>query len=271
LAEHCLLSFVQLFYPLPKKLMRGVWRALHRVTGTAMSPSLRIYYRLSDDSHIADRFASKRTCLNNFVAVFDRPEFEINFILDNMRDEEMIRHVSSLGRSVTRTSLGNARSYQFIMDQVCVGRDQTPVYFCEDDYLHLPDAPQLLLEGLTVGEYASVYDPGDKYVSAAKGGNPILNCDGEISRVMATKSAHWKHTTSTSMTFATTPAILRKHQLAWYAHSQGQTPLDLLGFMYLRQHFQTTIATCMPGRSTHVHGGWPGLFVDWLKVAKEFE
>ena len=77
------------------------------------------------------------------------------------------------------------------------------VYFAEDDYIYKKNAPTIILEGLQVGDYSSGYDHPDKYINKKDGGpNPFIEDGGELTRVLLTKSSHWKLTNSCCMTFA---------------------------------------------------------------------
>jgi hypothetical protein len=235
-----------------------------------------IYYRISDASHVADRFADKLTCWRCFIAEFWRSSNRIVVVADNVTDPDLLRELQGFRANnveLRRTKLGNAGSFKYVLAEICGSDldDTAPVYLCEDDYLHAEGCDELLQEGLAIADYVTCYDPGDKYVSAARGGNPALQTDYEVSPVRITASTHWKYTNSTSMTFAARAGTLRADRDAWnYWSSRCDTPLDLLGFLWLGRNRRRTVASCLPGRSTHTHGGWPGLFVDWDRVAATY-
>ncbi|HEX9944575.1 MAG TPA: hypothetical protein VGG03_21400, partial [Thermoanaerobaculia bacterium] len=170
--------------------------------------SLKALYRISDGSHQSERFqfATKETCLRNFLAVFRLPKEDLLIIADNV-GEATWGMVNELHPNTVRTHFGHgAGSWRYAAFDVALRKfsDDDVVYFVEDDYLHLPGSQQLLLEAIGVADYASLYDHNDKYINANEGGpNPFIEYGGEVTRVVRTRSSHWKLTNSTTMTFAT--------------------------------------------------------------------
>lgn len=67
------------------------------------------------------------------------------------------------------------------------------IYCSEDDYLHKPESPAIITEGLNYADYVTLYDHPDKYT-------PLYNF-GENTKITRTFSCHWKNTISTCMTF----------------------------------------------------------------------
>ena len=77
------------------------------------------------------------------------------------------------------------------------------VYLLEDDFLHLPYSDRYLQEAITRAPlYVTLYDHPDKYINAKDGGNPQIEQQGEVTRLIKTDSVHWKLTNSTVMSFA---------------------------------------------------------------------
>jgi len=109
----------------------------------------------------------------------------MNFLIKNIDPNRVIR-----------TSLSNAGSFiyslQYTMDHF---QDEDKVYFAEDDYIYTNNEASIIEEGLDLGEYPSGYDHPDKYINHSEG--------GELTRVLVSKSSHWKCTNSCCMTFAT--------------------------------------------------------------------
>jgi hypothetical protein len=236
--------------------------------------SLKAIYRISDGSHKSERFAfaTKETCLKNFLAVFQLPEDDLLIIADNV-GEATWKMVNGLHPNTVRTHFGHgAGSWRHGAFDVALRQypDDTVVYFVEDDYLHLPGSKPLLLEGIAVADYVSLYDHKDKYLDADEGGvNPFIDHGGEITRVVRTPSVHWKLTNSTTMTFATTVKTLREDQRVWDRHTRGQHPYDFQAFLELARKARSLV-TPIPGHSTHCEPRWAAPGVDWEKVAREY-
>jgi len=176
---------------------------------------LHIFYRISDAGNPKEKLegCSKRICLENAIQVFGTGNFHIR--ADNCTSEtlEMIRKI---GVTPIVSSLGNALSWLADLDLALASdEDEDGVYFLEDDYLHFPEAPALIREGLTLADYVSLYDHPDKYAS---GVNPLVEYGGELSRILCGKGCHWKSTNSTTMTFAARRKTLRNDKEVWQNH-----------------------------------------------------
>lgn len=202
-----------------------------------------IYYRISSNSYEKPRMpgASKKNCLENFLNIFN--DFEIHIIKDNCNEKVEAEVQSILKRFPTikqeKTNLGNSGSFKHIYEKAIQNDPEAMVYFVEDDYLHHPDAPTILLEGLTVGDYTTLYDHPDKYTQE-------YNC-GEISKVIRSKNHHWKHSISTTMTFATKVSTLIEDKNVWFKHCNGPHPDDHLAFTELKKKLSVAI----PGLAFH--------------------
>lgn len=235
---------------------------------------MKAIYRISDGSYIKDRFhfATKRACLRNFLRVFNPSTDDLLIIADNVH-EETWRMVNELHPHTIRANICHgAGSWRYGAFDIALKEypDHEIVYFVEDDYLHLPDSQKILLEGMAVADYVSLYDHYDKYLSADRGGsNPFIKYGGEVTRVIRTKSSHWKLTNSTTMTFATTMSILREDQAIWAECTQGHHPQDFQAFVHLARKRRTLI-TPIPGYSTHCEPRFASPGIDWEKVARDF-
>jgi hypothetical protein len=136
---------------------------------------------------------------------------------DNCLDET-IEFFNSLGLYVIELdNLGNALSFVAILDYaINKFQDNDFVYFLEDDYLHLANARQVLLEGLEIADYVTLYDSPDKYIDYKKGGfNHYVNGNGEDGKVFLTQTSHWKITSATTMTFACRIKTLKEDYKIW--------------------------------------------------------
>ena len=145
-------------------------------------------------------------------------------------------------------------------------KDDDIVYICEDDYLHLPGSDILLAEGLELSNYCSTFDHYDKYINAENGGNPAISQGGEETRVVLTKSSHWKITNSFTCTFATTVKTLKEDIDTWDKYLTGSYPRDYEAFTDLIQNKGRSLISSIPGRSTHTELPWLSPFTDWSKI-----
>lgn len=227
---------------------------------------MRILYRISDGSYKKERFqnATKKGCLDNFLKHF--PANEITIYADNVKDETY-DWINTYGVSVVRTNGGSsAAGFRIVMEEALKLDDNETVYFVEDDYLHLDNSRKVLLEGLERAHYVSLYDHRDKYIPASMGGNPFIEDDAaEVTKVFVTNTTHWKLTNSTTMTFATKVSTLREDSGIWRKYTNGTYPHDFKCFLELRENGRT-LATPLPGYSTHCEPMWASPLTDWASL-----
>lgn len=241
-----------------------------------MAPRLIVLYRISDGGYKKEKMphATKRHCLENALAVFGKEDFYV--FADNCGDETLSM-VRSLGIVPEITSIGSSgQSWKHVQKFAFQHFNDTDViYFLEDDYLHTPDAKDILLEGIAIGDYVTLYDHKDKYLDGDKGGNPYVIQGGEMSKVLLTKSTHWKTTNSTTMTFATLLGTLKDDFAIWDKYTKGSHPHDfkifksLIGFGSIKYRLfskKRRLISPIPGRSTHAEKDWLSPLVDWTKV-----
>lgn len=223
-----------------------------------------VLYRISDGSNASKvklPNATKRHCLENFLTEF--PSEIVHLYADKVKPETL-EWLKSLGCRVTETSSkGNSLSFLNVVEEALKLPDSETVYFVEDDYLHLPNSFTVLEEGLRMADYVSLYDHPDKYLPRQLGGNPFVEYDGgEVTKVYLSKTAHWKLTNSTTMTFATKVSILREDYEVWKRHCQDNIPHDFDAFIELREKGRSLI-TPIPGYSTHCETKWTSPLTDW--------
>lgn len=252
-----------------KKRFRTVDNDLQRFFSQKLG--LITLYRISDNSGKKDRFsfATKEVCLKNYLDVFKPSRDNLIIIADNVGDMTW-RMINALHPNVIRTYFHNSASWRYAAFEIAALRfsENQVVYFVEDDYLHLPGSREVLLEGIEIADYVSLYDHKDKYLNADEGGpNPFIEYGGELTRVVRTASAHWKVTNSTTMTFATTVKILREDQRVWNRHTHGSYPNDFQAFLELARRSRRLI-TPLPSYSTHCERAFAAPGVDWANVAK---
>jgi hypothetical protein len=203
---------------------------------------MKFFYRISDQSYVKHKLigASKRTCLHNFIEAFG----ENGLIIADRCGKETMKTVKGFDIPYVETDLGNAGSLRFTLEKALSEKDDELVYFVEDDYLHLPDVPKFLQEGIKHADYVTLYDHPDKYTAFYDG--------GESSKVVRTRSSHWRYTSSTCMTFGTLVKTLRSDIEIWNRHTKDSHPQDALIFTDLNLEHKRTLTVCIPGRACHV-------------------
>jgi hypothetical protein len=135
-----------------------------------MNMPLYIYYRISDKGNPKDKlpWADKYFCLLNALQKFGNENFYI--IADNC-SSKTIDFIKSQQVLIEETSLGNSASFLYMIDKIIKNHNPDDyVYLLEDDYIHLPNSKRILLEGLEIADYVSLYDHPDKYCLESSGG-----------------------------------------------------------------------------------------------------
>ena len=230
---------------------------------------MKIIYRISDAGYnkVKPKYINNRNCLWNAVNIFQGVDFkDWTVIADNVSEETDVIIQSYIPRErIDYVSVGHgAGTFNLALDKALTFDDNEIVYFIENDYLHLPGSKRIIEEGLDeIGaDFVSLYDHPDKYIDGA---NPYVQGGGEMTRVMLSKSSHWKVTNSTTMTFASKVKTLRKTENILREYTQGSYPRDFDMFVHLYNsaHY---LVTPIPGYSTHGETAWLTPLINWKKI-----
>lgn len=231
---------------------------------------MKLIYRISDTGYnkVKPDYINNETCLKNFCNVFFNHIHDILIIADNCSDAtiDMInKYIDPV--NIHKVSVGHgAGTFNLALDVALKCNDDEIIYFVENDYLHKPNALNILLEGFELGaSFVSVYDHPDKYLDPSRGGNPYCEGGAEDTRVYLTTSCHWKITNSTTMTFASKVSTLRRIEPTLRKHTTGSYPDDFKMFLELREQNELLI-TAIPGYATHGETRWLAPLTDWSKI-----
>jgi hypothetical protein len=177
----------------------------------------------------------KYDSLKNLKQIFN--DWEWICIADNC-DDHLINHLNTEFSfdEFIETKLGNPGSfwklYEVALNSI---KDDDIAYFIEDDYLHLPQAPEVIIEGLKFFDYVTLYDHPDKYKNHDGPVNPYakLNTYSEKTEVIEGKSTVWRTSNSTTMTFAVTGKTLKADQDIWSITKTAKKDFDFDNFCVL--------------------------------------
>jgi hypothetical protein len=237
--------------------------------------SLNVFYRLSETNANKRRLdmISNKACLDNFLKEFS-PE-QTTIIADNVNDDTLKWLETYSFKSLHRTSLGNSGSFWFSFNLAQNLPSDDYVYFVENDYIHKPKSRSVLLEGLNMADYVTLYDHPDKYVD---GINREIKNGGEKTKVILTSSSHWKYTNSTTLTFASRVSLLKKDAFVFKLFTVGiikrnlpflkvlqakRIPRDYRIFYFLIKFKSRTLISPIPGYSTHGESEFIAPLIDW--------
>jgi len=160
---------------------------------------------------------SKYDSLANLTTVFK--DWEIICVADNC-DEELLENLKTKYQfsELHTTNLGNPGSFWKLYEiGLAKANDNDCLYFVEDDYLHKPNAPEILLEGLERFDYVTLYDHPDKYRNSNMPLNPYakMNRYSEPTEVIEGPLSVWRTTNSTTMSFAVNGKTLKEDKDIW--------------------------------------------------------
>ncbi len=249
-----------------------------------------IIYRISDHSNpekIKPSYASKENCLRTLVREFGKENLHV--ICDNVSQQtmEMVKKYSS---NVELTNNGNTGSFLYswskAYDLTKEMDENTIVYLVEDDYIHCRGAKKILMEAFSdlQAPYATLYDHPDKYqdnkdpkyqwghgkIDIDDGGirKPLnVYISGEETIVYTSKSCHWKLTSSTTMTFATTVKNIREDKQDMInLHTGKPLPMGGASFKILASKGKGLISP-IPAYSGHAEERWLPYFRNWEEEA----
>ena len=231
---------------------------------------MKIIYRISDSGYnkVKPDYINNEACLKNFCNMFFDHIYDIHIIADNCSEStiNMIkRYIDPV--NIEKVSVGNgAGTFNLALDKALTWSDDEIVYFVENDYLHKQGSPEILQEGFDLGaSFVALYDHPDKYLDPNRGGNPYCDGGAEDTRVYLTKSAHWKITNSTTMTFASKVSTLKRTETILRKHTNTAHPNDFHMFLELREQNELLI-TSIPGYATHGETAWLSPLTDWSQL-----
>jgi hypothetical protein len=130
------------------------------------------------------------------------------------------------------------------------------VYFLENDYLHVDDWHEKLVDlfsAYTVDGYVSLYDHLDKYTDPA-----YVDL---ASKIYITKSSHWRTIPSTCGSFIISKKILDED---YDIHTSFYGDHDK--FLWLGQNRNRLILSAIPSLSTHCTDKFMAPTIDWNKI-----
>jgi hypothetical protein len=228
---------------------------------------MKILYRISDGGYnkIKPEYLTKKGCFLHFLKVFK--SYDIYVFADNVSEDTYSFLQENIdNKKIIRTSLSNAGSFMYVLNFAIKNFDDNEkIYFAEDDYIYRENSPKIIEEGLDIANYSSGYDHPDKYINHKEGGpNPFIEKGGELTRVILTKSTHWKVTNSCCMTFATTLKMIKEDYKIFENHCSTTHPYDFEIWCDLYKKGRKLVS-CIPSVSTHGETQWLGKFIDWEK------
>jgi hypothetical protein len=212
---------------------------------------------------------SREKCHKNLLETVDRSLVDITFILDTFHPAAS-PHFVTLQKEFPVIEIkegSETGSFLKMLDHVMSLKlkNDTIVYFLEDDYLHREKWVDVLLEGFTIpsASYVTLFDHRDKY---------YLPMYSDLhSKIFQTTTCHWRTTPSTTNTYAMKFETLKEHLLIHKKYSEGRRiSADHEKFLELGR-LGAQLISSIPGWSTHIDAGNISPCVNWESMFSKIE
>ena len=186
----------------------------------------------------------------------DPSTFSMHVIYDGDRSP-LLDYIEGMRVSDSAIYKMNKGGYESITDQHKLADKLTGdwIYFCEDDYLHTPDAARVMVEGALRFELLSLYDHLDRYTRTDD------RTTGKET-VAITSSCHWRTAESTCCTYAVSRNTWVKIRDVAWKHGPNDR-----SFFYELIEMGIRLWTPILARSTHCMKGYMSPLVLWAYVA----
>lgn len=221
------------------------------------NPAVTIIYRMAEKksktSKVKPDWINNQSCLRNLRS--SATDAMLIVFGDRLTDSKDVA-IESADAFFETEQHGNAETFVEVLEYAVDNFDPNDIiYFVEDDYLHKPGFVDILMEGLQIADYVSLYDHPDKYP-----GNSDL---------LLTKSTHWRRVESTTMTFAAKVKTLAFDYNIFKEMCAGQViPPDYYIFTHLVRNLKRRLITPIPAQATHGETQWLSPFCNWEELSK---
>lgn len=227
-----------------------------------------------------------KLCFLSLVESLKGLDFKIIVLGDNLSDD-MINFFNSFKVDLRLGSFGNDRSILETIKIASTIPDDEWVYFCEDDYLHVPHAFKII--DRFIHEQNSLFNEKKKFGNLSTLVN-LKDIDLFIfppdypdrykptnrkhSLILVSSDCHWRQVSSTTFTFLTKSSTIKKH-LSLFKKSSMKArdrlfSRKLFGRTGLGFWTSSMCFSPMPGLSSHMHRDTMTPLVNWEKLVLEF-
>ena len=217
-------------------------------------------------------FEREKDFNSHFTSKYHNKQFNFNLVfIDTKTTNRETFSEEAWSHSVAATS-------EIILKDIETGviNDQTLIYILEEDYLHLPYWPQIVLDlfnnFIADNDYVCLYDHNDKYIfrqpdeiinkyNLEKHWGMYRNLKSEI---IASNARHWRNLPNCGLSMVMSKALFLRDQELWI---KGYSDCEI-GHQLSTKH-KTNFWTPMPSISTHCINPFVAPLVDWQKVISQ--
>lgn len=229
-----------------------------------------------------DKRSLVQICFLSLLDALEGHEYRIHVIGDRLSDELVGFFEAFAGVSLENRELSNALSLERAMSLALESEDEEWVYFCEDDYLHVPGAFDVIDDLVTNRHQYLGYRPRSRYMRRrvdlledaalflflpdypdryqAKRRQPSL--------VFQTQHCHWRQVDRTTGSFMGRAGDLRQYRDVLFRFAASCDDGYLSRKLYGGRSFRGRglCVSPLPALATHMHEGTMSAFHDWGKI-----
>jgi len=243
---------------------------------------LHIVYRASDfdKPDVRPSYYSKLLCLKSLLSAVEKiSNFSFALYYDGNKGNELINELQNKipqSKIMHLSKAGNAMSFWKAYVDALELSQKDWVYFVEDDYLHVSDALEKLVDcinSISDADYITLYDHPVRYATDYRFD---LDIPHRVNKIYISNKHHWRTQESTCMTFAARVAVLRDDRAIFDKYvRQASVPKDRELFRKLQgltgyedgSPFRLLIGP-IPSLATHCHLPWMAPIINWEEVAQ---
>ena len=221
---------------------------------------IHIYYRHASNCIVRNRpswFTFKRCWENLLKTINGKDNINLTLALDGNIEDDFTKNYQDKFKLFPTNYGSSLLSYRDLLKHIQNTKMEKNdlIYFVENDYLHLDNWVDKVIDLFSCYEslnYVSLYDHNDKYM-------PMY--DNLASKIITSKTHHWRTTPSTCGTFIITRDMFDQDYDVWES-AVG----DHNTFMYLNQERQRYVLTPIPGLATHCMEGLLSPTINWETI-----
>ena len=203
-------------------------------------------------------FFDKKRCFKSFWDNFNnKTNTEINVVFDGNIDCNLYRYIQKFTNNIINVTFCQDTSTLIYCHEYASEKDFDFVYMLEDDFLHLENSYEKLLEGLNIiknNGFVSLYDHLDRYIR-----QDDITLGKE--HVLLGKTGYWRTAESTTNTVAMSKEILLKT----LEEKRNCGNKDRLFFVNCINKYNLRLITPLPALSTHVNKFFYSPYINWEK------
>jgi len=225
-----------------------------------------------------------QVCFESLYEALQAVPHTLTVLGDKLSPEITAFFESYPGVRLLHGSFGNEASIRETFRLADALPDDDWVYFCEDDYLHVPQTFEIIQDLLRNGErcsmqyrprirsFASFIDPGklDLVIFPPDYPDRYLGKNRRFSLVFHGERWHWRQVSNVTFTFMLKLSTFRRHRKLLEFSATGANDAHLSRRLFGRYHFlgRALCLSPMPALSTHMHMTTMSPVVDWEALVK---